>query len=146
MQKNTPKLKMQQQLLHVVPHRSPIVQWMIEFEIVIFVLAWSVSGIEEKWKYRITYVDSPNAGLVDRRVTLWTSLSRNHPHGVTTFEAGRAATTRNLGRDQHNYPENRSTQSSPKALTGMAVMPSASNIQGTASLSMGICWHMLIKV
>jgi hypothetical protein len=26
MQKNTPKLKMQQQLLHVVPHRSPIVQ------------------------------------------------------------------------------------------------------------------------
>jgi hypothetical protein len=34
--------------------------------------------------------------LVNRRSALRAALARDHPHGVTAFETGRAATTRNL--------------------------------------------------
>jgi hypothetical protein len=31
-------------------------------------------------------------------------------------------------------------------LTGMVRIPSASNMHGTATLSMGVCWHMIVQM
>jgi hypothetical protein len=32
-----------------------------------------------------------------------------------------------------------------QALTGMVVIPSASNIHGIATLSMAVCWHISVE-
>jgi hypothetical protein len=81
-------------------------------------------------------------GLIDRCATLWTAFSGDDPYGISTLQAGGAATSRYL------------SQLVPKFIhrvwitegqhTGMVVMPSTSYMHGIANLSMEERRHIAV--
>jgi hypothetical protein len=83
--------------------------------------------------------------LVDRCAALRTALAGNHPYSVTTLKARRATASGYLRKSAYSSNKAR-PQSTERVPTGIVKIPSASNMHGTAILSIGACWHMAVSV
>jgi hypothetical protein len=85
--------------------------------------------------------DLPGNVLVNRRTALRAALAWNDPDSITALEAGRTPTSRNL-----KTSANTREYSIDGPLTGMVKIPSTSNMHGTATLSIGVYWHMVVEM